>query len=566
MDLAAANADSDDVSILLRTGNGTFQTPYAFGAGDAPEMIALADLNGDGRQDLLVSNPSASSISLLFGVGDGTLRSDRSFPVGGPRVALDALTAGDFNADRVTDLAATQRQGLVSVRLGNGDGTFGPAQHYISHAFVSDIATADFDRDGKQDLVVANSGSAGPEAPVVSIFKGNGDGTFQPAQDVGPVRRASSVAIADFNTDGIQDLAVSYGDPAGVLLLFGNGDGSFRVGLDELIEPADSSVLVEAGDFNGDRLQDFTVVGRSFPIFFFSVWVNNGDGDFRKLPSTSLTNPPNAFLPNALLVTDVNGDRRLDIAVANRAFFDSDRVPVASILIGNGNGTFQPPRDVGSDNRGESLAAADFDGDGRQDLAIGNYRVADSSFSLSAPVISILLGKGDGTLKPAQDFPSRESQSLAVGDFNRDGRPDLATPFMSVMLNDTGRGQGAEIVNNLVRLDSFRTSTVPSASPQAPAGTLIIQSTFTNISRSTICNPFFKIVELSGGNQLQGVWVQPGPQIQGAGGQLISHPPVIFEAGNSVTFEFVVGLQTRNAFTFFVNMWGVVQSSADPCL
>ena len=164
--------------------------------------MAVGDVNGDGKPDLVVPDGGSNSVSVLLGNGDGTFQAARSFPVGTNPVHV---AVGDFNGDRVQDLAvANYFDFTVSVLLGNGDGTFQAARTFAASSYPWSVSVGDFNGDGKLDLATANFGST-----TISVLLGNGDGTFQAAQNFGAGLGPAFVAVADFNGDGKQDLAVA---------------------------------------------------------------------------------------------------------------------------------------------------------------------------------------------------------------------------------------------------------------------------------------------------------------------------------------------------------------------
>ena len=207
-DLAVANQDSKNVSILLGKGDGTFQNQGTYAVGSSPYALVTGDFNGDGRTDLAVANSDDKNVSILLGKGDGTFQNQGTYPVGSYPIAL---VTGDFNGDGRTDLAvANSYDNDVSILLGNGDGTFQNQVTYTVGSSPDALVTGDFNGDGRTDLAVANSGSND-----VSILLGNGDGTFtDPGQFA--TTPHSTPLVADVNGDGTDDVLVV--DGAGNIL------------------------------------------------------------------------------------------------------------------------------------------------------------------------------------------------------------------------------------------------------------------------------------------------------------------------------------------------------------
>jgi len=361
-----------------------FAPAVAYVSGGAyPMSVAVADVNGDGKPDLLVTNEcdfddfscdfGYGGLGVLLGNGDGTFQTAVIYSWNGASPIFVAVA--DVNGDGKPDLVATNLYGDVSVLLGNGDGTFQTAVSYGSGGDNNaSVAVADVNGDGKADLVVANecadnncvNGSVG-------VLLGNGDGTFQTAVSYGSGgNQALSVAIADINRDGKPDIVV--------------------------------------GNYCSDTNCDTNAsVG---------VLLGNGDGTFR----TAVIYPSGANDANSVAVADVNGDGKPDILVVNQCLgvqCSINQDGMVGVLLGNGDGTFQAAVNYDSGGYdGVFVAVADVNGDGKPDLVVANF---DSS------ALSVLLGNGDGTFQTALIYGSVEEgpHSVAVADVNGDSKPDL---------------------------------------------------------------------------------------------------------------------------------------------
>src|SRR6266700_2921229 len=222
----------------------------------------------------------------------------------------------------------------------------------------------------------------------------------------------SGIAVGDFNGDGKLDLAVAnYGDNSFSVLL-GNGDGTFQP--PRTLPIGTHPALVAVGDFNGDGKPDLAI--SSVGDNTVSVLLGNGDGTFLAPQVT-----PVGLNPWYFAVGDFNGDGKLDLAVADYGCpLDCTSSPsnTVTVLLGNGNGTFLPGPSLTVGNGPAGVAVGDFNGDGKPDLAVAN---------LNDNTLSILLGNGDGTFQAPQTFAGVGTKPyfVAVGDFNRDGKPDL---------------------------------------------------------------------------------------------------------------------------------------------
>jgi hypothetical protein len=355
--------------IALSTVIAMSRTDYGVGSG--PPAVSTGDLNGGGKLDLVLTNAYDNTISILLGNGDGTFQTQVTYAVGeNPR----DIAIADFNGDGKLDLAVTNtNSNTVSILLGNGDGTFQPQVQYGTGTGAYGIAAADVNGDGKLDLVVTNSGAA-----TVSVLLGNGDGTFQAAVNYAVGTDPRSVAVGDFNRDGKLDLAVTNFD-GHVSVLLGNGDGTFSA---PTSYSAGSARFVTAAEFNGDGKLDLAVANQFESTI--SIFLGNGDGTFQ--PQVIYAT---GYNPTWVGAADFNGDGKLDLATP-----DTDGGPgtTVSILLGNGDGTFQSYTDFTVGDNPDQIAIGDFNGDGRLDMAVANG---------SSNTVSVLLQVGGINLSPA---------------------------------------------------------------------------------------------------------------------------------------------------------------------
>jgi hypothetical protein len=356
---------------------------YSLGGDAGPPLVG--DFNSDGIPDILSTGFRAR---LLFGNGDGSFQDAVAFDAG-----IRPNQIGDFNGDGALDLAGPARD-AVAVWLGNGDGSFQPALHSALPLGPGEMAAADLNADGLLDIISAPVfGYDG--SPFLRVLLGNGDGTFQTAIHHFPGQQLGKPVVADFNHDGILDVAGTFYKPTilfphlqtgyYVSVWLGRGDGSLDGPLDRWVD--DQPGAVTAGDFNNDGILDLAIPHRGgqygFPQFAtsrVSMLLGNGDGTFQE-PLTHWLFPD--ARPLSIVAADFNRDGHLDLVLANWEFGYDEGTPV-TILLGNGDGTFQSPQSFAAHRGRQFLAVADLNLDGLPDLVVYNSYSSDLSVLLNA--------------------------------------------------------------------------------------------------------------------------------------------------------------------------------------
>jgi len=434
LDIAAAMdcpSGGTCVSILLGNGDGTFLAGQNLVFAGTGADGVVADVNGDGKLDLVTADTDDSfgGVRVFLGNGDGTLQAPQFYHVGNGFGEAYDVKVGDFNGDGKPDLVvANNGTSNVSVFLGNGDGTFQSEVDFPAGFQPLRVITGDFNGDGRSDVAVLDRDS-------VAILLDQGNGTLQTATDYPAGKNAQSVAVGDFNGDGKPDLAIGNFFDGTISIRLGNADGTFRSPLTFTVNTKPWAAAV--GDFNGDGKLDLVTICAGCGNG--EVLLGNGDGTFQSAPSFTVGNTP-----ESLVVADFNGDGKPDLGVANET---SPTVPGSvSILLGNGDGTFRPAVNYTVGKGPASIAFGDVNHDGKLDLLTANQGSAD---------ISVLLGNGDGTFRPSQNFPAGSfPNGVTLGDFNGDGKLDAA-------------------VANQTCLFSFATTPGPQATP-CPGGSVAI--------------------------------------------------------------------------------------------
>jgi hypothetical protein len=402
------------------TWNGSVRATHFVTNNQLTASILAFDVAAAGTATVaVVNNGIAGQTSNLVSFDIITSVSSVTFAKKSQRVAAVGSTAvADLNGDGNLDLVLTsgvtgQLSNHVAVWLGNPDGTFRQGSTSVAGKSPGFVAVGDFNGDGKPDLAVSDVSST-----FVSIFLGNGDGTFGPRTDfaVGPTPQ--QIAVGDFNSDGFLDLAVAVlgpnqnGDSSEVAILLGNGDGTFRPHKNFLVGQSAGSIAV--GDFNKDDKLDLAVVnqtcpgGNCAPQGSVSILLGNGDGTFQKHVDYAT-----GRIPTNVIAADMNGDGNADLLIPDQGTTTGS----VSVLLGNGDGTFQTPVDYPTGSSPVGEAVGDFNGDGILDVVVAD-QVSNS--------ISLFLGRGDGTRQPAVLYPSQTFPVwLNAGDFNHDGRLDF---------------------------------------------------------------------------------------------------------------------------------------------
>lgn len=411
-DLAVTNPNvvANSVTILHGDGSGGFSITQTISEGSTlrePVGIAAGDLTGDGRLDLVVVNRNSDDVAVFNGLSGGSFQAPRFFSSGTAASAPDSVILFDANHDGKLDVAVSNNLSSdVSVLLGDGKGNLATPRAFVTDQEPLIVAASDVNSDGIPDLIALNKHTQGAGSDAV-VLLGQGDGSFQGVENVSTEPNPNAVVAGDTDNHGVCDLIVPH--PGGRVQVIRSSPASGFAAPISLQSHGDGAA-VGSGDFNGDGRLDIAVVNRQTDDV--SVFLGQPGG----LPATPQHNYAIGQGGSAVVVGDWNGDGRPDLAIIRV-------VPVGNgavmILLANPDGSFGSPtsQDVGVNPA--ALDVGDFNKDGKLDLAVANS---------TSGTVSILLGNGNGTFQAAITLPTSvpNAASLAVGDFDDDGFDDIA--------------------------------------------------------------------------------------------------------------------------------------------
>jgi len=427
--VVAADVDGDGRDELLVVGvdglalhrrTGVMKFDQAEWIWKTPQLthVAVGDVDGDGHADLMVSNRTRGTVTVLRGKGDGTFTRSESYAVGR---APESVLLADVTRDGIADaLTLNHLDHSITVLPGRKDGSFDGTPAVVTDSDdIAAIAVADFNVDGRPDLAVTSETRG-----TLTILLGDGRGQFIQtwSQPIG--RRPRALVAGNFDGDGFPDVAVANFESDDIAILLGNGRGGFEG--PTLIPVGSGPSTIVTGSFQGDHHLDLAVANTLSDSA--SVLFNDGRGRFRDVLSYAV-----GPRPTYLMVGDLNHDGHPDL-VAGSAYSET-----VTVLYGDGQtlGNAQRNQLAGT---ARPLVSDDFDRDGHLDLVTTN--AANNS-------VDILPGVASGSFGTPLQFPvGNHPDAVANGDFNGDGRPDLAivhheTGTITILLNTTRPGTGA---------------------------------------------------------------------------------------------------------------------------
>ena len=412
------------VFLLLGHNDGTFTLAGTAIQFSLPRSVFLRDLNGDGHLDAVIYSPISSRATVYLGQGDGAFAPGVSytFPPGPTNLLLT-----DLNGDGHPDLVASINTGTLEMLPGHSDGTFGPATTLNQNVPGGTlVAAADFTGDGTLDLALLNAAGIG-------VLPGTGPLAFGTlVSSLAGAGTPDNTVTGDFNHDGRLDIAM--GVEGGIALLFGKGDGSFAsAGFYDVGQTPGATAVA---DFNGDHLPDIAV---TLPASQLRLLAGDGAGHFTAGPDIG---PPSSSLTpsNSLTAGDFDGDGRTDLDTVLAGGPDLRGTP--NILFNIGSGVFAPPVAVADG----SAVVADVNGDGRADMVAVD--------SINTGSILVQLGTAMQTFtQVATPLRTPEFATLrAVGDVNKDGKPDLIITDYAGVEVWLGNGDGTFTYSNTLAI------------------------------------------------------------------------------------------------------------------
>ncbi|BCA55569.1 hypothetical protein W02_27090 [Nitrospira sp. KM1] len=280
-DLVTTNIASNTLSILIGNGDGTFRDQVQLHVCQEPRSLATGSFNGDTYPDIALACSGGDQVAVMFGRPDGKFEEGPQYPVHRTPIAI---ASDDLNGDHIADLVVALRNDKIKVFIGLGNGEFKHGVQYEYGDTPTSVALSDLNADGVIDLVVTNGG---PMSNAVSIWLGNGDGTFKTPTDYRSGKRPLGVSFGDFNNDQIRDLLVINGERDSFSTFLGNGNGTFQAGRDSGADAGPNFGL--ARDFNGDRRTDVAIV--NLQSSDLSILFGRGDGTFEYPPRNYRTKP-----------------------------------------------------------------------------------------------------------------------------------------------------------------------------------------------------------------------------------------------------------------------------------
>jgi len=454
LDMAVANCNSFTVSVSLNTtatgaATPSFSDKTDFTTGGSPYSVCIGDFNGDGKLDIAVANQGDNTVSVLLntttpGVTTPSFSTKTDFTTGSHPWTV---SIGDLNGDGKLDMAvANCGDATISVLLnttapGAATPTFSTKKDFITGANPMSVSIGDLNGDGKLDIAAAIYGSNAVSVFLNTTTPGATTPTFSARTDFTTGTMPSSVSIGDFNGDGKNDMAVANHSSTSVSVFLNTT--TIGVATPSFSDKSDfttgtNPVSVSTGDFNGDGMNDIAVT--NYNSNTVSVFLNTTAPGATTPSFSTKTDFTTGSSPISVSIGDFNGDGKLDMAVANEAGYVS--VLLNTTSPGAATPTFSAKTDFPTGTNPWSVAIGDFNEDGKLDMAVANY----SSGTVSVFLNTTAPGATTPSFSSKTDFTTGDwPYSVSIGDLNGDGMNDIAVAnyhsnTVSVFLNTTAPG------------------------------------------------------------------------------------------------------------------------------
>lgn len=420
-DVVVSDPQNDQMYVLLGNNTGTFTLGSVIPENSSPRDVLIGDFNGDGKEDFLVQGGLGADVRLFLGNGDGTFQTPVIYG-GTSSLGIESVVLADVDGDGHVDMVVSTQASTVEILHGNTDGTFTATTGGATlNSYAVVLGVADFNSDGIPDIAV-DDGSG------INILLGTGNLNYATPVPYSIGTSSWACVFADFNSDGHPDMAITA--PGGIALLFGTANGALQsFAVYDVGQPVSA---IASADFNGDRIADIVVAeGSAGP----GILIGKGDGTFTLEGNTAVTGGTGIIA----LTGDFNGDGKADLYFTG---INSSGV----VLFGNGNGTFGPPVDLTQFQQVGFVAAgaADFNNDRRTDLVSLNYQSSD-----------VLLGQANETFQLlTSSLPGLQSNiAPAIGDFNRDGNQDMIVAGLTTVQVLLGKGDGTFTLGRSININ-----------------------------------------------------------------------------------------------------------------
>ena len=436
--LAVADFNADghlnllaDDRVVLANGTGSFLPPIVSQFAENSVSAFAADVNNDSHVDVVSSGQRG--LTIMLGNGTGNLTRGKSYISGAMIFGSSSTALGDFNQDGKVDLAAIQPNG-IGILNGDGTGAFNDALRYDTHApGMRDMVGADFNNDGKQDFAIIGPSLGGVQNPggsAVEVALGDGSGLFtrKSLTSFGVVQ-LTSVTTADFNSDGKLDLAVTKASDGNVSILFNDGTGGFPADGFSAPTISVSSALsaIKAADVNNDTKADLIVIVPDTNTY--AVLLGSGTGTFTNIGGGPLQSGSHVL--DDLDVGDFNGDSKFDLAIIKIG------AHVVHALLGDGTGHFSDYAVVQLTGDPASVVVRDLNGDGKHDIAVSHSPI--ENFTRQG-IITVLLSNGTNGFIAPTNYTTHSPGMLGSGDFNADNKPDLVVSSGAIIFGSISNG------------------------------------------------------------------------------------------------------------------------------